>query len=318
MRELAFDRPAIFSNLRSFVVAKYLADFVASPPSTWKSDRTALSELVIRWPRAYEWEAARDWVDVLKMGFGRYARVELVDDIPQTYKGTVLFEVERNGQRRHIAIGYSDYLAIDEDCADSSDLYFKMQYDKRGYGRENIVPGGYVPDGKRLYFHLRRVRALRERLDYQFDVNGRFSLNYAPEIRKKAIELLSGQKEFSFEGGLKTVSYHTFLKEVARSKICIDLPGLGPLCFRLMNYLAIGTFVIAYPHESILHVPLVDREHIVYCKPDLSDLLDLCRYYLANEGERERIARNAREFFDRNLHKDNLARYYLHTCLERL
>jgi spore maturation protein CgeB len=82
--------------------------------------------------------------------------------------------------------------------------------------------------------------------------------------------------------------------------------------------MAIGSCVIAYPHKARLNVPLIDRKHIVYCKEDFSDLIDLCEYYLTHDDEREQIARNAREFFDLNLHKDNLVRYYLRTCLDRL
>jgi len=280
----------------------------------WALDPSDLKHLSIRWPSKYEWDEASDWVEMLRFGFRQHLRVETVDDIPQLYKGTVVFEAVCAGSIRRIAIGYSDYLAIDEDCAENCDLYFKMQFDKLGYGRKNVIPGGYVPDGKRLYFHLKGLRKLRDRREFRFDVNARFSLNYAPEIRKKAISLLSEQQHFGFEGGVKTLPYIDFLREAARSRICIDLPGLGPLCFRLMNYLAIGTFVIAYPHKSLLHVPLVDREHIVYCKEDFSDLLDLCEYYLANGAERERIASNA--FFDLNLHKDNLVRYYLNRILK--
>ena len=143
-------------------------------------------------------------------------------------------------------------------------------------------------------------------------------LAFARETREKAMSLLAGQSGFSFTGGMNPISYLDFLKEVARSRICIDLPGLGPFCFRLVNYLAIGACVIAYPHAAILNSPLSDRKHIVYCKPDFSDLVDLCKYYLENDAEREQIAANAREFFDLNLHKDNLVRYYLHTCLRRL
>ena len=117
---------------------------------------------------------------------------------------------------------------------------------------------------------------------------------------------------------MKSVAYADFLQEVARSKICIDLPGLGDFCFRLVNYLAVGSFVIAYPHKSVLNVPRVDREHIVYCKEDFSDLNELCEYYLKNDSEREEIAANARRFFDLYLHKDNLVKYYLKTILDRL
>jgi hypothetical protein len=308
-------------SVRKEIVGIYLNRFAHKPSTVnaeWNVDRAALKDVEIRWPRHYQWEAAGDWVDVLKYGFARYVNVSVADDIAQPYKGTVVFEMVIGGQARTVAIGYSDYLPIDEDCAGACDLYFKMQFDKDGYSAGNVVPGGYVPDGKRLYYHLSKLRRLRDERNYITDVSGRFGLAFARETREKAMGLLAGQTDFSFTGGMNPVSYLHFLKEVAQSRICIDLPGLGPFCFRLVNYLAIGACVIAYPHSATLNSPLVDRKHIVYCKPDLSDLVDLCKYYLKNDAEREQIAANAREFFDLNLHKDNLTRYYLHTCLSRL
>jgi len=308
-------------SVRKEIVGIYLNRFAHKPLTVnphWDIDPVSLKDVRIRWPGNYQWEAAGDWVDVLKYGFARYVNVSTADDIPQPYKGTVVFEMVIGSETRTIAIGYSDYLPIDEDCARACDLYFKMQFDNNGYSAGNVVPGGYVSDGKRLYYHLSKLRRLREQRSYAADVSGRFGLAFARETREKAMSLLAVQSGFSFTGGMNPISYLDFLKEVARSRICIDLPGLGPFCFRLVNYLAIGACVIAYPHAAILNSPLSDRKHIVYCRPDFSDLVDLCKYYLENDAEREQIAANAREFFDLNLHKDNLVRYYLHTCLRRL
>lgn len=312
---------SLATNLRNGIVEIYLNRFALKPGvdnAIWNLPQHKLRDLRIRWPNKYQWDAASDWVDVLKSGFRRHVRIEIVDNIPQPYKGTVVFQIAIGNTYRDVAIGYSDYMPIDDLCAKSCDLYFKMQYDRNGYGCDHVVPGGYVPDGKRLYFQLARLRRVRDTRDFRFDVNGRFGLNYAREIREKAVNILTDQKAFSFEGGMKTVSYSEFLKEVARSKVCIDLPGLGDFCFRLMNYLAVGACVIAYPHRTSLHIPLIDRKHIVYCKEDFSDLAELCEYYLENDDEREQIAQNAREFFDLYLHKDNLVKYYLHMCVDRL
>lgn len=305
-------------NMRAWLVERRLRSIIAAPNPAWNISKEESRSIQIRWPRRYQWDAAGDWVDILKYGFRSRAVLAEVDDIPQPFKGTVVFDIEIAGRRSRVAIGYSDYPPIDVECADACDLYFKMQYARGGYGRENIVPGGYVPDGKRLYFQLSKLRQLRDSRDYATDVSGRFSLDYSPEIRTAAIAKLTEQTLFSFDGGLAKVSYDEFLRGTARAKISIDLPGLGPLCFRLMNYLAIGSCVVAYPHEALLHVPLVDREHIVYCKADMSDVVELCEYYLTHDEERERIASNARSFFDKNLHKDNLTNYYLRTCLDRL
>ncbi len=311
----------MINKLKTKGVEIYLNNFTHKPPIEnvkWKLNPKELKNISIRWTNKYQWNEAGDWVDILLYGFRKLVKVKIADDIPQPFKGTVIFQIVIDGKIRNVAVGYSDYLPIDEDCAEQCDLYFKMQYDKNGYGYSNVVPGGFVPDGKRLYFHLSKLRKFSDRKQFLYDVNGRFGLDYAREIREKAVGILNEQNSFHFEGGMKKVSYHEFLKEVAQSKICIDLPGLGDFCFRLMNYLAIGTCVVAYPHRTTFHVPLVDRKHIVYVKEDFSDLVELCEYYLENDREREEIARNSREFFDLYLHKDNLVKYYLKTCLERL
>ena len=101
-------------------------------------------------------------------------------------------------------------------------------------------------------------------------------------------------------------------------KSALICPVKAIFVFRLVNYLAVGSCVIAFPHRTKLHVPLVNGKHIVYAKPDFSDLVKLSEHYLHHADEREEIAHNAREFFDLYLHKDNLALYYLRTCLDRL
>lgn len=307
--------------LRKRAVEFYLNRFGHRPEAInplWELKTAELREIAVRWPSQYEWAAASDWVDAILFGLRRYVPVKVVDDLPQLFAGTVTFQMVISGRAHNIAIGYSDYRAIDDDCARTSALYFKMQFDRNGYPFPNVVPGGYVPDGKRLYANLKHLRRVRDRCEYLHDVSGRFSLNYAREIREKAVSILSDQNSFEFNGGLSKIAYADFLKEVARSRICIDLPGLGDLCFRSVNYLAIGSCIIAYPHGSMMHVPLVDREHVIYCREDMSDLVELCEYYLSHDKEREQIAANSRQYFDLNLHKDNLVRYYLRTCIDRL
>jgi len=279
----------------------------------WLLSKAELKTISIRWPSKYEWEHARDWVNILLQGFREQVKVELVEDIPQPYKGTIVFHAYVNGKQLVVAVGYSDYTPIDEDCARESDLYFKMQFKKGGYGNPRVVPGGYVPEGTKIYLQLNKLRKLRDEKKYIYDVYGRFGLNSAREIRERAINILNQQTLFPFEGGMKSVSYTEFLKEVAQSKVCIDLPGQGDFCFRLINYMAIGTCTVAYPHGTELQVPLENGKHLVYCKADYSDLVDICRYYLEHTDERERMAINSREFFDQYLHKQNLVRYYLKT-----
>ena len=112
--------------------------------------------------------------------------------------------------------------------------------------------------------------------------------------------------------------YSQYLRDIAGSRVCIDLPGEGPFTYQLVEYLAVGSCIVAYPHKARLHVPLRDREHIAYTKEDLSDLLELCDHFLRNPLDRQRLAANAQSFFDRYLHRDQLAAYPLHSILARV
>jgi hypothetical protein len=64
--------------------------------------------------------------------------------------------------------------------------------------------------------------------------------------------------------------------------------------------------------------PFVDGEHVAYCKPDYSDLEEVCVHYLENEDERRKLIRNSRAFFDTYLHPLQLGAYYVHHMLASL
>lgn len=283
----------------------------------WKIEPEELANVEIRFPEKYGCDEARTWLETLLFELRRRVPVSFVD-LPQPFRGTVSIQFVKNNRIFDVAIDYSDYSDLVEESVSRSPLYFKLQFLQAGYNRENVVPGGFMPDSWRLYWHLRKLRKLRDRRQFDFDVYGRFSLDYAAEIRRRAVEALQNQNKFAFEGGLKKVRYDEFLREIARAKICLDLPGNGPFCYRLVNYLAIGACIVAYPHPTRLHVPLENSRHIVYCKEDFSDLIELCEFYLKNDKKREAVCTESRKFFDENLHASNLANYYLRNCLDRL
>jgi len=307
-------------TLRDKAVGVALHTFAPGAPvmnEAWTVTPEELDDVVIRWPSAYQWPTAGLWVDTILYGLRDRARVEFVP-LPQPYRGTVIFQFVLRSKTHDIAIDYSDYSEVNQESVTRCALYFKMQYLREGYGFENVIPGGYVCDGRKIYLHLSGLRRLRERGEFDFDVYGRFSTEFAGGTRRRAVELLSEQKLFRFEGGLKKVKYLEFLKDVARAKVCIDLPGEGDLCFRLINYLAVGACIVGPRPRTVLHVPLVDRVHVAYTKDDLSDLLDICRYYVGDDAAREEMCLNSRRFFDQFLHKDNLTAYYLRSCVDSL
>ena len=294
---------------------------LTQPPSVtngkWSVAPEELRDVSIRWPETYQWPTARLWVDQLLYGFKQRVRLKSAP-LPQPYKGTVLFQLVVENRTHDVAVDYSDYAEINKESATRCPVYFKMQHLRAGYGRENVLPGGYVTDSRGIYLNLQRLRRIRDRREFAFDVYGRFSTEFAGETRRRAVEILRAQEQFKFEGGMTKVSHANFLNEVARARICIDLPGQGDFCFRLINYFAVGACVVAARHGNILNAPLVDRVHIAYARDDFSDLVELCKFYLENDEAREAMCVKSRQFFEENLHRVNLTSYYLRSCLDRL
>jgi Glycosyl transferases group 1 len=270
----------------------------------------------IYWPSEYQHFNAAPFVRPLREGLGRLTTVE-TRMIPQPYKGIVMFDVRYQAETFSVAVDYYDYAFINQECLGQVALYFKMQHLPSGYADPRILPGGYIAGRRSLYDHYCRLRELRRR-PYKFEVYGRFSTRFSAAIRCHATAILQGDSRFEFAGGTSLALYMQSLREAARARVCIDMPGNGPFCFRLVEYLAIGCCIIAPRHAAIMHADLRDREQIVYCRDDLADLADLCAHYVENDQAREAVAANAASFFDEHLHPVQLASYYLRMFSERL
>jgi len=266
------------------------------------------------WPSSYPWPLTQKWLFPLLSEFRRSFAVEF-KSMP-AYENAIFIEVEIDGKIHPIAIDAFDKVEVNGECASQVMVYFKMQYAQEGYPYNNVIPGGFIPAYSSIYLHLDKARKLGDQQIFPYDAYGRFGGRFAKTIRGQAVEKLSSQNDFLYQGGIGRVSYKNSLYEIARSKVCIDLPGYGPLCFRLVDYLAVGSCIIAYPHHASLPVPLTPGKEIVYCKEDLSDLNDLCNFYITHDKEREEIARGARNYFDRHLSRPKLASYYISRILD--
>lgn len=285
----------------------------------WKIERRELDGVRVRWPATFEWQYAWGWVEPLFHGFRSQVPVAVVD-IPQHLASTVVIELHRGTRVYRVAINCSDYPDVIHfrSAQAALDLEFKMQYRIGGYGEPGVVPGGYVSDSMLVDWYARGPKKDRDRQSFRWDVYGRFGLQFAGDVRAKAIKMLECQRRVQFFGGDRKVGFSRFLREVAHSRVCIDLPGNGPFCFRLVNYLAVGACVVSVPHATTMPVPLVDRQHIVYAKPDMSDLVDLCEHYANNAPAREAVMQKAREYYRQHLYWRSLSNYYLRTMLDRL
>lgn len=276
-----------------------------------------LKGIRLRWPVVYEWEPVRRVLEPMRAALAKLVEVEITD-VPQPYKGIVMIRVYHGSSWHDVAIDYYDYTFVNEDCASRCDLYFKMQHLRDGYGIPHVVPGGYLTERMSLYRYLPYLRQLRDQREFAYEVYGRFSANYATETRRRAITLLKQQRAFRYEGGLSIRGRASSHQEIARSRVCIDLPGNGPFCHRLIDYMAVGACIVSPPHLTVLNAPLIPGTHIVYTRQDMSDLVEVCRALLDDELAVEALCRNSRRFFDQHLHRDSLAAYYLRTYLDRV
>lgn len=290
-----------------------------SPPAdpTWPPPAGGYPVEIV-WPVHYAWVEAGKWVEPIVSEMAKLVPVTR-DAIPQSNPRAVGFHIRHGGRELPAVLDYGDYKdEIDEAALARAIVYFKMQYRTDGYGNPRVTPGGYVTVSERSYHYLASLRKEKDGRSELYDVYGRFGMRFAGDIRRRVVGALTEQNRFRYEGGLTKVRYSRFLREVARAKICIDLPGNGDFCYRLVDYFSIGSCVLAARHGTQFPAPLVDREHLVYFADDGSDLLELCDYYLRRPDERLKLVDNSRTYFDQHLHRTQLAGYYLHEIWKRL
>lgn len=284
-----------------------------SANQTWRVDPESARGLLFRWPRriptAYRTGIGNHVVRALR----HHARVDLVD-LPQPYEGVINVEVVHNKRSRRVMIETSDYPELNERAYADADLHFKMEFSLDGYGsRDRLLPGGYVPADPSIYRYLGHLRRLRDSAPPLFDVYGRYGLSM--EKRQRPMEILRNSSSFDFFGGHGKVRYSRYLRELARSRICIDLPSMSSITFRMIDSLAIGCCIVGPPHTNQMQVPFVDGVHVKYCAPDYSDLEEVCVRLLSDESMRRTLIANSRGFFDQYLHPFQLGAYYIHHSL---
>ncbi len=283
---------------------------------TWPVDREVLQEVRVRWPRVYQWPPRAIIGEQLYHGLRRFVAVERVE-LAQPYQGCIVCEVVVRGRARRVVFETKDYADLEEPAYQDADLHFKMEFRLGGYGaRDRLLPGGYVSADRSLYTYLPRLRRMRDELPPRWEVYGRYGLSL--EKRQRPLEILRDARAFTFYGGAGKVRYSAYLREMARASICIDLPSMSSIPFRVIDLLAVGSCAVGPPHTNQLLMPLQDGVHVTYCRSDYSDLEEVCAELLADQERQRRLIANSRAFFNAYVHRDQQTSYYLQHCLARL
>lgn len=276
------------------------------------------ADLTIAWPPAYSWEPFAIWLDYLRTGLECFARVETAPARRPPIRDCEIIDVQWRGRTFPILIDCGDSSAIDPTLPGQVFLYFKMQHARGGYRYPNVLPGGYTPAcGAGLFRLLPGLRRMRAARRFEHEVHGRFGAAFGYDRRKPYLEALAADGRFRFTGGFKMLRPSAFLGEVARARVLIDLPGQGDFCFRLTDYLAVGSCVVAARHGVRLPVDLVDGREIVLVDTP-QDAADACADLLRRPERIEEFADAARAYFDRHLTRRALARYYVEEIVRRL
>lgn len=143
-------------------------------------------------------------------------------------------------------------------------------------------------------------------------------------VRTQVLNLLKNQFDCAANGTMTNQQFSKYkrqgkfyLQELAACKIVLNFRGAGWDTLRYWETPALGTFMISQKPGIIIPDNFTHGEEIIYCKDDLSDLLELCHYYLNNETERERIAVKAKEKL-LNFHSESARAAYVLEHIEKL
>lgn len=117
-------------------------------------------------------------------------------------------------------------------------------------------------------------------------------------VRVRALELLSDRYDCRTNGTTRNQKFSRYkrkgtfyLEELARCRIVLNLRGGGWDTMRYWEVPAVAAFMITQRPQIVIPNDFEHGRHVVHCQDDLSDLHELCDYYLKHEVERERIAK---------------------------
>lgn len=231
---------------------------------------------------------------------------------PNDIRGDI-FEVQCGSRSVRCAYDYSDYPIISSEIAAQVDLYFKC-VPPRGELPRNVISVGYFPSRPRLLAKA-RIKVLRRSFSKDIDVFGRFGTWTDSQATRERLVTRMQQSSLRFQGGLGTVVFPAYLKELMRAKLALDAAGQAPITHRLPEAMALGVVVVSAPPACVFPESLEAGVHYAATKEDCSDVVKICEDLLSDEHRLRTIADDAMKFFDRNFSPQSIARRILNHAI---
>ena len=240
-----------------------------------------------------------------QLNHSRYDAVIVASCNPYTVNKyyEIMDTIDDNIPRIFIDGGDFSELAGDLDRLGGKDIYEKIISKKPFdliFKREYIINKNYPSNVYPLPMCFNYDLMPNLNNNYKYDVS--FWGVETAQIRSDALDLLQDKFDCKSNGTVRNQVMKKYkrkgtfyLQEIASSKIGLNFRGGGWDTLRLWELTGMGCFVISQKLQIHIDNNFIDKEEIVYCKDDLSDLVELCEYYLEHDDERKRIALNARK-----------------------
>ncbi|EHP30488.1 hypothetical protein SMGD1_1965 [Sulfurimonas gotlandica GD1] len=168
------------------------------------------------------------------------------------------------------------------------DFTFKREYLIDGVYDSNVAP---LP----MSFNFDRLPSLPT--DHKYDVS--FWAVESHTLRTQALDMLENMYDCKENGTTRNQKFSKYkrkgsfyLQELADCKIIINIRGGGWDTMRYWETPAVGAFMLSQKPQIVIPDNFEHEKDVVFFKDDLSDLQDLCDFYLKNDAKREEIAKS--------------------------
>lgn len=168
------------------------------------------------------------------------------------------------------------------------DVIFKREYLIDAIHDKNIFP---LP----MCFNFERLPKIEK--GFKYDLS--FWAVESHIIRTKALELLENKFDCKENGTFRNQRFSQYkrkgsfyLQELAACKIILNLRGGGWDTMRYWEVPAVGGFMMSQEPGIVIPNNFEHEKEVIFIQDDLSDLIDLGKYYLKHSDKREQIAKN--------------------------